>query len=69
METSKPTRRWRAMQQSWGAVWKLDAGSELKTPLSIRLTSGYSAKTLIAKNVIPNGWKPGATYKSLVNYL
>ncbi|XP_021823475.1 expansin-B15-like [Prunus avium] len=60
---------WRAMQQSWGAVWKLDAGSELHPPLSIRLTSQYSAQTLLAKDVIPVGWKPGATYRSLVNYL
>lgn len=60
---------WRGMQQSWGAVWKLDAGGELKPPLSIRLTSQYSEQTLVAKNVIPVGWKPGATYRSLVNYL
>ncbi|KAJ4706400.1 Expansin-B2 [Melia azedarach] len=60
--------KWEAMQQSWGAVWKLDAGRELHPPLSIRLTSQYSGKTLVAKNVIPDGWKPGATYRSLVNY-
>ncbi|XVF11219.1 hypothetical protein REPUB_Repub08aG0007300 [Reevesia pubescens] len=60
---------WRAMQQSWGAVWKLDAGSELHPPFSIRLSSQYSGKTLVAKNVIPQGWQPGATYRSLVNYL
>ncbi|XVF54935.1 hypothetical protein PTKIN_Ptkin05aG0220700 [Pterospermum kingtungense] len=60
---------WRAMQQSWGAVWKLDAGSELHSPFSIRLRSQYSGQTLAAKNVIPQGWKPGATYRSLVNYL
>ncbi|KAL5569863.1 hypothetical protein UlMin_026438 [Ulmus minor] len=60
---------WRPMQQSWGAVWKLDAGSQLHPPLSIRLTSQYSDKTLVAKNVIPDGWKPGSTYRSLVNYL
>lgn len=60
---------WRGMQQSWGAVWKLDAGGELKPPLSIRLTSQYSEQTLVAKNVIPVGWKPGATYRSLVNFL
>ncbi|CAN6705496.1 unnamed protein product [Malus baccata var. baccata] len=33
---------WRAMQQSWGAV----------------LTSLYSDETLLAKDVIPVGWKP-----------
>ncbi|OVA08611.1 Major pollen allergen Lol pI [Macleaya cordata] len=60
---------WREMQQSWGADWKLDAGSQLHPPFSIRLTSWYSKKTLVAKNVIPVGWKPGATYRSLVNYL
>ncbi|KAM1020538.1 hypothetical protein ACFX13_042466 [Malus domestica] len=59
---------WRAMQQSWGAVWKLDAGAELHPPLSIRLTSLYSDETLLAKDVIPVGWKPGATYRSLVNF-
>ncbi|KAM7491765.1 hypothetical protein LguiA_034686 [Lonicera macranthoides] len=71
MEESKAKigNEWRTMQQSWGAVWKLDAGSELKPPLSIRLTSQYSGKTLVAKDVIPVGWKPGATYRSLVNYL
>lgn len=60
---------WRALQQSWGAVWKLDAGSELQPPFSIRLISQYSKQTLVAKNVIPNGWEPGATYRSLVNYV
>lgn len=71
MEESKAKtgNEWRKMQQSWGAVWKLDVGSELKPPLSIRLTSQYSSKTLVAKDVIPVGWKPGATYRSLVNYL
>lgn len=62
-------REWRRMRQSWGAVWKLDAGSELKPPISIQLTSKYSGKTLVARNVIPVGWRPGATYRSLVNYL
>ncbi|KAL5744232.1 hypothetical protein ACOSP7_027086 [Xanthoceras sorbifolium] len=61
--------QWKSMQQSWGAVWKLDAGSGLKPPFSIRLTSQYSGQTLLAKNVIPQGWKPGATFRSQVNYL
>ncbi|OWM75707.1 hypothetical protein CDL15_Pgr021872 [Punica granatum] len=67
--SSAGLEEWRAMQQSWGAVWKLDAGSQLQPPFSIRLTSQYSQQTLVARNVIPKNWKPGATYRSLVNYL
>ncbi|KAI4332793.1 hypothetical protein L6164_017674 [Bauhinia variegata] len=69
MEATKERQGWRAMQQSWGAVWKLDAGSILKAPITMKITSRYSGKTLVAKNVIPKGWKPGAIYRSLVNYL
>lgn len=65
---NKNNYKWRQMQQSWGAVWKLDAGSKLHPPFSIRLTSQYSDQILIANNVIPTGWQPGATYRSLVNY-
>ncbi|KAK6926429.1 RlpA-like protein, double-psi beta-barrel domain [Dillenia turbinata] len=69
MEESAKSSEWRTMQQSWGAVWKLDAGSTLQAPFSIKLTSLYSGQTVVAKDVIPDGWQPGATYRSVVNFL
>ena len=63
------SNQWRTMVQSWGAVWKLDAGAKLRPPFSIKLTSKYSGQTLVAKNVIPQGWIAGATYRSVVNYI
>ncbi|MBA0620509.1 hypothetical protein Godav_006216, partial [Gossypium davidsonii] len=47
------TDGWQPMQQSWGAVWKLDgAGSTLLPPFSLRLTSLDSRKTIVATAVI-----------------
>ncbi|CAL9201888.1 unnamed protein product [Musa hybrid cultivar] len=57
---------WTPMQNSWGALWKLNA--PVPGPASIRLTSAVSRKTIVATNVIPAGWRPGATYDSNVNF-
>lgn len=58
---------WQGMEQIWGAKWCLNAGP-LQAPLSFRLQSLSTGKTLTANNVIPQNWQVSATYRSLVNY-
>ncbi|XP_077234167.1 expansin-B15-like [Tasmannia lanceolata] len=65
--SDQSSNSWLPMQESWGAVWKLNYGSVLKAPFSLKLISP-SGKTLVAHNVIPARWLPGITYRSLVNF-
>lgn len=59
---------WLPMQQLWGALWKLNSGSFLQAPLSIRITEGESRRILEAENAIPRNWQPGGVYRSVVNF-
>ncbi|XP_022680247.1 expansin-B11 isoform X2 [Setaria italica] len=58
---------WTSMAHNWGAMWRLNNGKRLNAPFGLRLTSD-SGRVLVVNNAIPAGWKPGVTYRSLVNY-
>ncbi|KMT00020.1 hypothetical protein BVRB_1g018500 [Beta vulgaris subsp. vulgaris] len=59
---------WVNLEQSWGAVWELNAGDVLQPPFSLELTEAQSGDTITLNNVIPRGWNPGQTYRSHVNF-
>ncbi|MCL7037910.1 hypothetical protein MKW94_016439 [Papaver nudicaule] len=60
---------WQPMQRSHrSAVWNLQSlATPLRTPFSLRLRSG-DGKTIVAANVIPDGYQPGTPYQSKVNF-
>jgi hypothetical protein len=50
-----------------GLRLRCDSRDALLGPLSLRVTS-ESGKTLVANNVIPNGWKGDTSYSSNVQF-
>nr|CAB3452757.1 unnamed protein product [Digitaria exilis] len=65
MEAGSAT--WTPMSHNWGATWRLNNGRRLNGPFGLRLTSD-SGRVLVVNHAIPASWKPGKTYRSLVNY-
>jgi hypothetical protein len=61
------SRYWTPMRRSWGSIWRIDSSHRLQGPFSLRIR-GESGKTLVAKNVIPANWRPGADYRSSVQF-
>ncbi|XP_006662029.1 expansin-B9-like [Oryza brachyantha] len=63
----KSSPEWKAMKESWGAIWRVDTPKPLKGPFSLRVTT-ESGKKLVAKDVIPEKWKPDTLYKSNIQF-
>lgn len=61
---------WLPMVRSWGARWAFTSSSQLQPPFSIMLTETGKGinKTIVANNVIPQGWQPNQVYRSVTNF-
>ncbi|EEC74349.1 hypothetical protein OsI_09652 [Oryza sativa Indica Group] len=61
----KGSEEWKALKESWGAIWRIDTPKPLKGPFSVRVTTEGGEK-IIAEDAIPDGWKADNVYKSNV---
>lgn len=59
----KGSEEWKPLNESWGAIWRIDTPKPLKGPFSLRVTTESDQK-LVANDIIPNNWKADALYKS-----
>ncbi|KAI3470520.1 hypothetical protein Pfo_027183 [Paulownia fortunei] len=59
---SSNSNGWLAMQQSWGATWKVGLPIGIRGPYSVRVTTIESRRKIVATNVIPANWAPGQYY-------
>ncbi|GFP86300.1 expansin-b4 [Phtheirospermum japonicum] len=53
-----------AMQQSFGATWKVGLPEGISGPYSVKVTTIESKKVFYASNVIPANWAPGQRYRA-----
>ncbi|KAM7274962.1 hypothetical protein ACFE04_016828 [Oxalis oulophora] len=60
--------QWQPMQQSWGAIWKLNPAKPLKAPFSLRLHALETGEFIVVNNAIPTGWQPGKIYQSIAKF-
>ncbi|EMS58628.1 Pollen allergen Phl p 1 [Triticum urartu] len=55
--------KWTELNESWGAVWRIDTPHKLIGPFSVRYTTEGGTKTVV-DDVIPKGWKPDTSYEA-----
>ncbi|KAB5561513.1 hypothetical protein DKX38_006470 [Salix brachista] len=55
---------WGFMSRNYGAVWDSDRVPSGALQFRFVVTGGFDGKTIWARNVLPEDWKPGMTYDS-----
>ncbi|KAF9684552.1 hypothetical protein SADUNF_Sadunf04G0129900 [Salix dunnii] len=55
---------WGFLSRNYGAVWDSDRVPSGGLQFRFVVTAGFDGKTIWARNVLPEDWKPGMTYDS-----